>query len=190
MFCILITGGQDEGRFQWKEMKRMITPVLSFCVFKARECDWRAPPALCFAFLFYLTSGVLVVFGKGWSYAAKKSESLHKVRVVARCRGGHTEWGLTRQSLLLEGWKVLELQSRDSCIALWVCYWPWFVGLEMVTNVTALKAPANVLTALGRRIWRTGSAGINPVTEEGQERRKNKITLHNTTQSPVFIQSY
>lgn len=54
-----------EGCFQWKEMKRMTTLVFSLCVFKARECGWRARPALCSAFLFYLTSGMLVVFGKG-----------------------------------------------------------------------------------------------------------------------------
>lgn len=57
--------GRDEGCFQWKEMKRMTTLVFSLCVFKARECSWRARPALCSAFLFYLTSGVRVVFGKG-----------------------------------------------------------------------------------------------------------------------------
>lgn len=56
---------RDEGRFQRKEMKRMITPVFSLCVFKARECNWRARTALCSDFLFYLTSGVPVVFGKG-----------------------------------------------------------------------------------------------------------------------------
>lgn len=181
---------RDKGRFQRKEMKRMITTVFSLCVFKARERDWRARTALCSNFLFYLTSGVPVVFGKGWSDAAKESECPHKVRVVARCWGGRTEWGLTRRGLLLEGWKVLELQSGDSCIAQWVCYWPWFVGLEMVTtvNVTALKAPAKALP------WEGGyeEPGVLASTKSQKKDRKgekNRITLHSTTQSPVFIQS-
>lgn len=174
---------RGEGRFQQKEMK-MITPVFSLCDFKARECNWRALSAHCSAFLFYLTSGVQVVFGKGWSDAAKKSESPHKVRVVARCWGGRTQWGLTRRSLLLEGWKVLELQSGKSCIALWGCYWPWFIGLEMVTtvNVTALKAPAKALP------WEGGyeERGVLASTKPGKKDKKGEKTeLHSTIQLRV-----
>lgn len=130
----------------------MITLVFFLCVLKA----WRAQSALCSAFLFYLTSGVLVFFGKDWSNAAREGKSSHKVSVVSRCwgegpnKGRGAEWGLTRQSHLLVG-----LQSRDSCTALWVCWWHCIVDLEMVTmvNVIALKASANVVP------WEGGYCG-------------------------------